>query len=344
MHNVFLDANSYLGFYSLAQSDIDELSKLADLVELKKLALLLPTQVMDEVRRNRVKVVAERIKPLQESRLQVSIPQMLLGCNTATELQQRVAETQRVHSRLLNEMRNAAKNGAMPADVLIKRLFASASVLMDRQAVDRANRRKALGSPPGKGNSLGDAVNWEILLTQAPNHEELCFVSADGDFSSALDVTTMDEYLLEEWERRKQSTINYYRDIKQFLDEKFPQIRLASDVRKYFLIDALIQSQSFAESHAIVGELNHFASFSTDEALRLLSGALENNQVRWLARDADVGELLAKVLNPHKTALPKPLVSRWEYVMSGKGYAYGGVPTDEEMVRPVPEVTDDLPF
>ena len=344
MHHVFLDANSYLGFYSLGRGDIDELTKLAELVELSRIVLLLPTQVVDEVRRNRSRVVAERLRPLQEARLQVSVPQMALGDPTANALKKCVAETQRVHSRLLDELRQSARERTMPADILIERLFLSASVLVDSQAVEKATRRKALGNPPGKGGLLGDGVNWEVLLARAPANDDLCFVSADGDFSSPLDPTVMDEYLVAEWTQRKQADIQYFRDIKQLLDDKFPQIRLASDVRKYFLIDALIQSSSFAESHDLVAQLLHYDSFNQEEALRLLSGGLENNQVRWLAQDEDVVMLLSKVLSPHRGALPKSLVDRWDYLMAGRGYAYGGVPTDEDLLRPPPEPVDDPLF
>ena len=46
MHRLFLDSNSYLGFYSLTEKDINQLAKLAELLELGKLTLLLPTQVI----------------------------------------------------------------------------------------------------------------------------------------------------------------------------------------------------------------------------------------------------------------------------------------------------------
>jgi hypothetical protein len=341
VHQVFLDSNSYLGFYSLTQQDVDELAKVAQLIELGKLKLLLPTQVSDEVRRNRAKVVAERIKPLQDARLQVSVPQMVLGSPTAEVVRKCVADAQRHHSTLLAELRTAAADRTLPADILIERLFRSASVLKDTDAADRASRRKSLGNPPGKGSSLGDGVNWEILLTQAPKGEPLCFVSADGDFASALDAAVLDEYLAEEWMVKKMSGIEYYRDIKLFLDDKFPQIRIASDVRKYFLIDSLIKSMSFAQSHAIVAELNHYDSFTQDEALRLLSGGMENDQVRWLAQDEDVAEILGKVLGPHRNALPKPLVTRWDYIMAGRGLAYGRVPTEEELAKPPRESNVD---
>ena len=197
----------------------------------------------------------------------------------------------------------------------------------------QAGLRKALGKPPGKGASIGDGVNWEVLLVHAQDGSDLCLVSADGDFASPLDNTRLDDFLADEWARRKHSSVQFYRDIKQFLDDKFPSIRLASDVRKYFLVDALIESLSFAQSHDLVAEPNQYDSFTSDEAVRLLSGALENNQVRWLARDEDVRELLGRVLGPRRGALPQALVDRWDYVIAGYGYAYGSVPTEEDIQR-----------
>jgi hypothetical protein len=214
----------------------------------------------------------------------------------------------------------------------------------DPDAIAKAGQRKALGKPPGKGSSLGDAVNWEVLLSTVPKNSDVCFVSADGDFSSPLDSESMDEYLVDEWKQLKNSQIRYHRDIKQFLDSVFPQIRLASDVRKYFLIGSLIESTSFADSHGIVASLNQYESFTAEEARRLLSGGMENSQVRWLAQDEDVAALLAKVLAPHRADLPKPLVDRWDYVASNRGLPYGPVPTDDDLVRPAPVLQDDPLF
>jgi hypothetical protein len=266
---------------------------------------------------------------------------MALGTTTANELKNSAAETQKAHTRLLQELHQHAKNNTLPADKLIDRIFKAASTVDDPQAFQNASRRKSLGNPPGKGSSLGDGINWEILLACAPHGEDLCLVSADGDFASPLDAAVMDEYLVGEWTTQKQSDVEYYRDIKQFLDDKYPLIRLVSDVRKYFLIDSLIESESFAQSHAVAAELNRYDSFTQEEALRLLSGGMENNQVRWLACDEDVVRLLRKVLNPHRSVLPKFLVDQWDYVMAGRGNAYGPPPTEYEFMQPTDESVDD---
>jgi hypothetical protein len=224
-----------------------------------------------------------------------------------------------VHTQLLADLSAAAQQGELPADKLIADLFAHATKLDEPSALQRAQVRKSLGNPPGKGGSIGDGVNWETLLAHAAQLEDLHFVSADGDFASALDPNVFDEFLANEWARAKRSDCNLYNDIKSFLDKVFPQIRLASDVRKHFLIDALVSSENFASSHRIVAELNHYDAFSAEEASRLLNGALENTQVRWLATDDDVKALIQKVLDPHRAALAKGLVDRWDYLLAGAG-------------------------
>lgn len=329
MASLFLDANSYLNFYDLSPADIEELGKLVELIELKKLALYVPDQVRDEVRRNRERVIAQLIKPVREGRVQVPLPPFLAKHPAAEALKKALTEAQKAHTKLVKELEDTARNESFPADDLITSLLQLGKRLKDPEAFARASQRKALGRPPGKGGSVGDGVNWETLLNEVPDLVDLSFVSADGDFSSPLDDSQMDQYLIEEWEKAKQSTLFYFRDIKAFLEAKYPAIHLASDVRKYFLIESLVGSGSFSSTHAYVASLSQYDSFTLSEATRLLAEGLENSQIRWLAQDDDVMILLKKVINPHRTALPKKLVAKWDYLMSDKAPAYGPTPSDE---------------
>ena len=43
----------------------------------------------------------------------------------------------------------------------------------------RAVMRTRLGNPPGKSESVGDAMNWETLLIAVPEGTELYLVSED---------------------------------------------------------------------------------------------------------------------------------------------------------------------
>ena len=49
-------------------------------------------------------------------------------------------------------------------------------------------RRTEVGNPPGKADSLGDALNWEWLLEQEIEFwdDELILISSDNDYESEL--------------------------------------------------------------------------------------------------------------------------------------------------------------
>ena len=333
MQQLFLDANTYLGFYFLTPREIDELAKLVDLLRYKKINLLLPGQVEDEVRRNREVRIEAALKPLADARLQVSLPALAERTSSGDALKKSLSDTSKARQQLLTELLTQAENHQLPADRLVAGLMALSQRIPDKAVFASAAQRKALGNPPGKGQTIGDALNWEAMLATVPHGVDLCFVSADRDFASPLDDSRLHEFLQEEWIRLKGSTIHFYREIKSFFQAKYPNIHLSSDVRKYFLIEELISSPSFVDTHNVVGQLSVYDSFTLGEAQRILSGGMENSQVRWLARDPDVGGFLNEVIAPHRAALPKSLVDRWQFVMSGRGYPYGPAPTDEDIAR-----------
>ena len=60
-----------------------------------------------------------------------------------------------------------------------------------------------MGNPPGKDNKYGDAVNWECLLDNVPNGEDLYFISADKDYRSLIHHENMNPFLIKEWKIKK---------------------------------------------------------------------------------------------------------------------------------------------
>ena len=71
------------------------------------------------------------------------------------------------------------------------------------EILEALGNRVQVGNPPGKAQSFGDAINWETLLRAAPDGEDLLLVSADGDYASALDRSSLDGFLRQEWLDRK---------------------------------------------------------------------------------------------------------------------------------------------
>ena len=245
--NLFIDTNVFLSFYHLSSNDLEELKKLGVVVRQGKINLLLPDQVVNEFQRNRANKIADALKRLREQRrLSIQFPQM---CKEYEEYE-RLREIQRVYeeqfAKLLEKIDGDVESQRLKADNILQGLFALATqIKMDQHIIERARLRFDLGNPPGKNNSLGDAVNWEALLSKVPIGEPLYFISDDKDFCSPLDEGMFDPFLLGEWEKIKLSKLFFYKRLSGFLKEKFPDINLANEGEKDLLIRDLANSSSF---------------------------------------------------------------------------------------------------
>lgn len=166
-----------------------------------------------------------------------------------------------------------------------------------------AKRRMEIGNPPGKKDSLGDAINWVTLLDAVPEKQTLHIISEDGDFYSLLDECAINPFLAEEWKSLKQSEVRVYRTLSEFMKEHFDGVALSFDEAKRSLIEELSESGSFAETHRIVAGLNQYGYFSLEEARLLLDAAAGNGQVGMIVTDTDVSDLIAKAAIPHRGAL-----------------------------------------
>jgi predicted nucleic acid-binding protein len=183
MH-LFIDTNVFLSFYHLTSDDLEELRKLAVLIEQKRVVLLLPQQVVDEFRRNRETKIADAIKGLKEQRLNLQFPQICKDYPEYAELRTLQKQYEERHAALLDKLTHDISDGTLKADETIKELFAKAERIENTpEIVVRARLRVDIGNPPGKELSLGDAINWETLLERMPILTDLHFISDDQDYS-----------------------------------------------------------------------------------------------------------------------------------------------------------------
>jgi hypothetical protein len=78
------------------------------------------------------------------------------------------------HAALIDQITTDACNSKLKADITIGSLIELAKAIDITPAIyQRAEQRHARGNPPGKANSLGDAINWEALLDALPKAEPL---------------------------------------------------------------------------------------------------------------------------------------------------------------------------
>lgn len=314
--NVFVDANILLAFYGLSPRELEELRKLVALIDAGDIVLWLPDNVLDEVERNREKVISEATKPLKESRLRVSLPELSSGLPERQQLEESLQQTQKQHSALLTAVDNAVLSRSLEADKVISQLQSKARVVqMDRSVLEKARERRERRRPPGKADSLGDAINWECLLSALPKSEDIHLVAADSDFRSPLDNTRIRDYLAVDWHRCNGGSAHLYASLGAFSKAHFPALDLATDVPKLHAISRLARSSTFAMTHVIVATLSNFDIFTPEQARMLLRAAAENSQVRWIARDDDVRILLQRVIDAHRDHVDPSLVAVLEAEM-----------------------------
>lgn len=300
--NVFIDTNILLDLYHLSGPDLDELRKVIKLAEIQKLHVLLPDQVEDEFWRNRERVISEALELFSKTKASATLPNLIRANPKSSELRQAV---ERVND-LVKELRQVADleigDHKLKADEVIDSLFTQCPPqTISRTLVERAKARKDLGNPPGKASSIGDAINWEWLLETVPNGENLVIISSDGDFESELLQGMPKEFLLREWDREKNGSIQLFKGLPEFLKEYFPEIKLSGEIDKSIAIENLESSYSFMATHNAISALQKHDDFKEADLLRILEAYTKNQQIHWILGDEDVHAFASKVVSLLKT-------------------------------------------
>lgn len=303
MH-LFIDTNIYLSFLHYTSDELEELKKLAALLQPAKLQLYLPQQVVDEFYRNRESKVADALKRLREQRLNPQLPQFCKEYSESNRLRDAQKAYDRAHADLVKKVSEDALGRNLRADHTISELFALATVLpVDDAIVERASVRAQRGNPPGKAGSLGDAINWEMLLRHVPAGQDLYMITDDRDYASPLAPESFSEFLRDEWRTSKSGSIKYYRALSGFFRDHFPEIELAREAEKDLLVRDLANSGSFASTHATIAKLNQFEDFTAPQRNAIVSAAANNSQVGWIIGDDDVREFLTRVVVGHENRI-----------------------------------------
>lgn len=294
---LFIDTNVYLSFFHYTKNDVDELDKLAELINQGGIELLLPSQVYEEFYRNREAKISQAIKSLKDQNLNLQFPEITKEYAEYETLRELQREYDRNHATLLEKIREDAVQQNHKADKLIQKLFdLSTRIQTTDELIKLARDRVDIGNPPGKRGSLGDAINWESLLDFVPEGEDLFFVTEDGDFYSPLDNGEFNLFLKLEWKAKKESGLKYFKQISAFFKTYFDYIKLADEAVKNELIQQLAQSGSFSQTHSIVAKLSKYTEFSPTQLENIIDATLYNDQIHWIINDEDVEEFINNVL------------------------------------------------
>lgn len=296
--HLFIDTNVYLSFFHFAKDDLEELRKLTPLISRNEVQLYLPNQVIAEFWRNRDNRIADLLKRVRESEPRISYPRPFHDFVEHVELRALGFQVETLHTSMMRKAEEAAKARTFPADTVIQELFGRATVIsVNEDHIARARSRRELGGPPGKRDSLGDAVNWEALFAAVPDGEDLNFVSEDSDWLSPLGAEAFNSYLLSEWQEAKGGKIVYYPLLSLFFKQHYPSIRLAADAEAELLVRDLTNSGSFSETHAMVASLERLSDLTPAQVKAIAAAVVNNGQIRRIIHDADVERFIRRLID-----------------------------------------------
>ena len=337
--NLFIDSNIFLSFYYLTNEDLDELEKLTTLLKRKSLTLYLTEQVRDEFSRNRERKIDEAMKKLREHRFNLEFPQICKGYSEYEALRDGLVECDNAHKTLMDRLEGDIKSEQLAADSIIAEVFNFARCTNTTpSSIVRARVRKEVGNPPGKAKrSLGDEINWELLLEEVPDSEDLYLITEDADFKSRLNEQRLNPFLANEWEAKKQSVVHFYRRISGFFKSNYPDIKLSGDLEKDLCIRDLADSPNFAMTHVYVAKLKEYGTdFSRVQLNAIVNAVNSNSQVHWIVGDHDVKEFVVQLIEGRESEIDEfPLTLLKHHLSHSNG---NDAITDTESDE------DDLPF
>ncbi|MCP3732997.1 PIN domain-containing protein [Sphingomonas sp. MG17] len=296
--HLFIDTSTFLTFYAYTSDDLEELKKVAGLIKTDKLKLYIPEQVADEFHRNREGKLAESLGKFTGVGVSKAIPRFMADYPEAAAFSEAAKAFQQARDVLAAKAKVDAIAQALPADDVFTKIIEAAGLLTASDALLlRANRRRLRGNPPGKKDSFGDQINWEVLLENVPSDTKLHIVTKDGDYGSALDPDNAQQFLKAEWTARKGGTLHLHRELKPFLNAHFANIKLAVDIEKQIAIDALIYSGSFSATHDAIEILNNLIDdLHWKEVEQIFEAGVSNSQINWIGTDGDVNSFFRKLM------------------------------------------------
>ena len=303
MINLFIDTNIFLNFFSFSDDDLDKLSNLHELInKTHRIKLFVPSQIVREFRRNRELKIRDAMERFKNSNNRAEIPRI---CSEIKEIRTLSNVLFEKKQKLIEKINEAVKSKTLKADLLINDLFTS-HTKVKIEVFKMVNFRINVGNPPGKNGSKGDAINWEFLLSEIPDKEDLYFVSDDIDYKSPLDENSLSLFLKEEWEEKKSSKIHYYKNLNSFFKDKFPEINLKDDYIIDIKIQEFAESPSFDIARERLRELKTLGEFSDSQVQAIINASISNDQI-YNAHEYSpfVGKYLKDILAGHEDKIEK---------------------------------------
>lgn len=305
MINLFIDTNIYLNFYHFSNETLDKLSDLQKLINTtKEINLFVPSHLVDEFKRNREAKIKDALKKFEDSNLKINFPRMCSDYGEVKEIRALISRVTSLKKELMDKLNTEIMSNSLKADSIINNLFTK-SIGINSEIIEKAKLRFQLGNPPGKNRSYGDAINWEFLLSNVPDKEDVYFVSGDVDYASPLDDNLFSQYLLEDWFSKKGSELFFYKSLNDFFKAKYPDIQLIDDYIKDSLINDLEKSRSFDNARYNIRRLLELDGFSESQINKIVKSSIANPQIynANIYSPETVGKRLERIISGYEDKL-----------------------------------------
>ena len=298
MKNLFIDANIWLSLFHFSSDDLEQFSKLKNLID-TDIKLYIPEQIYNEVYRNRETKIKDALDKFEK--FELMFPAFCKNYAEYQDFNKKYRELKDTHKEWSKKIKKDILNQESPADNVLQEFFVETTLInCSPEIINNAVFRYSVGNPPGKDKKYGDAINWECLLRHVPNGEDLFFISADKDYASAFDDKQFNLFLSNEWVAKKGSKIIFFKSLVEFLNKHFKDIELKTEEEKDELILGLASSPNFATTHSIISRISNFADWSSRQIEDICLAAINNNQVWWIIGDDDVNSFYKGLLSNFK--------------------------------------------
>jgi len=303
MYHVFIDSNIFLDVYKFGKEDLDALGELIPYLELRPqfIKIYLTSQVRHEFHRNREGVLVETFKSFNDSKIEIKMNSIFKNYAEYEEIGNLQKNVVDIKARLSQKVEEAIESKKLSADLLIGEIFSKSFTIDSDKYLEKAIIRYRLGNPPGKkNNSYGDEINWEALLGEFPDSEDLIIISGDKDFESKIKDNEVNSFLFDEWKKIKKSDVYLYKSLSELFNDKDDiNIDLQVEKQKNELIADLFSSKSFAFTHVVISRLSKF-NFSDQQEEELIEAFFQNDQIHIIREDQDISLFYKNIMNRNK--------------------------------------------
>lgn len=302
--NVFIDTNIFLSFYHFSNEELRVLEDIFAGNQMGTIKVILTEQLKNEFYRNRENKIKDALKRFSDEDIKFQLPSFMRNYEEFEQIRNAVKQINEVRKNLKSKANKDILEMNLMTDKVIKEIFKVNDIVnISDEIFTKAHKRHLLRNPPGKNDSMGDAINWEILLQTIPDGEELHIISDDGDFYSVIDDEKLKSFLENEWKERKNSKIHFYRKLSKFTSKHFKGVIFSFDTEKETLLTRLLDSVSFAITHSVIAELEKYSHFSLREVELVLKACVQNPQVSSILLDDDIYNFIYRIAVPRRNEI-----------------------------------------